>query len=1495
MNNYPHNRILELERQVKELSEKNYLYQEIINQSPFGIQVFDEKGYSYLINKGQQEILGLNNLEHGIGKFNVLTDPYAKANGADKIYTNVYQGHNYSHEFEYDLGIDENNWDTVKERKYLEETIRPIINNSQVKYVVAYLKDVTEKKKYLHELKHSTKIAKESEEKFSRAMEASRVGILDVDYETNHAYISPGWKKMLGYCENEIKDESNAWEKYSHKDDVPRIKAIINDLIEAHANQFEFEFRMVHKNGEIVHILSQGNMYYNQEGDLIRVVGCHIDITPRKKIEEKYRLILENQNDLIVKFDKNLTLNYVTPNYCKLFDVDENEIIGKSFLPLIREEDRGKVQESVKSLINGKDKAYHHERAITSKGEKWFEWSLRAMRNTEGELTEIISVGRDITVIKLNEQKLKTSEETFRSAFEHSGVGMALVGENKKFLNANSAICKLWGYSEDELKSKSVADVTHSDDMHVGMEDMKKALAGEIDAFTCQKRYMHKSGRIIYGRLNASIVRDNSGKPVYYIAQVEDLTGIIAYQKNLLDAKNASEKSERFYKTTFENAAVGIAHVRPNGNVFKVNTKFCEITGYSANELTTLNFAEITHPDDLEKENTFIQKVLTNELDSFSIEKRYRHKNGHYIWIILHSNVVRDSQHNIEFAVCTISDITLQKKLFYDVLKEKERAEQSEEKYIKVLNTTPALIAISELSSGKFHEVNNYALDFAGLKKMEVIGKTATEINWITEQNRETLLNAIRNNKVENLELTFTKKNGEKVHGLVNGEVIEFNKTQCLLTITNDITERKKTENELDKILKEQNLILENDPAFIIFKDIHNNILRITNTVAEMTGMPKEEIEGRPSKDIYPNMADKYYEADLAVMESKQPKRGIVEPLPSADGSLKWLMTDKVPYFDEKGNVAGIIVFSTDITKLKEFELEILSAKDIAEQGRVELQKKNDEIRLHNERLESLLRISQFRTNSIQELLDFALEEAIKLTHSKIGYIYFYNEEKEQFVLNTWSKNVMKECAVMNPQTAYMLEKTGLWGEVVRQRKPIMVNDYSAPNKFKKGIPEGHIPLSKFLTVPVYSDKNIVAVAGVANKESDYIKADERQLTLLMDSVWRISERISFIKDLEEAKERAEESNRLKNEFLHNMSHEVRTPMNGIIGFSEMLDKPGITNEKRKTYSKIVRDSSNQLLRIIDDILEIATLETKLVKAKKEIFSLNTIMLEVFSIYNLKAREKNIPIHLNKGLHDNQSSIFSDKTIIIKILGNLLENAIKFTQEGFIELGYYIENERLILYVKDTGVGIAEENKKRIFDRFSQEDKKISRIYGGLGLGLSLSKENAQLLGGDITIESEKGKGSTFFVDLPYTPSNSLENTEIEITDSPAKDSRLTILVAEDEEINYLYIESVLEDLLDIDYEIIHVLNGKEAVDICFSDRNVNIVLMDLKMPIMDGLEATKLIKEKMPYLPVIAQTAYSTEPDRQLAISSGCDEFISKPINKDFLISLITKFVKPI
>ncbi len=322
----------------------------------------------------------------------------------------------------------------------------------------------------------------------------------------------------------------------------------------------------------------------------------------------------------------------------------------------------------------------------------------------------------------------------------------------------------------------------------------------------------------------------------------------------------------------------------------------------------------------------------------------------------------------------------------------------------------------------------------------------------------------------------------------------------------------------------------------------------------------------------------------------------------------------------------------------------------------------------------------------------------------------------------------------------------------------------------------------------------------------------------------------------------------------------------------------------------MIQDSCQSLLSIINDILDISKIETKQYSVNLEEINLNDFMLETYSLFLNQAKKKDISINLTKGLEDKNSFIRTDSQKLKQILNNLLSNAIKFTHKGEIDLGYGLKEKELEFYVKDTGIGISNECIENIFERFIQADLSHERKYGGTGLGLAIAKGFTELLGGYITCHSVLNHGSTFIFTIPYTPGvRNLDKEEL-VKACVAKDQTIHILVAEDEEINYLYIEEVLSEIGNI--KVSHAINGEEAVKYVKENPKLSLILMDIKMPKMNGLEATRIIKKLRPELPIIAQTAYAMAEDKKLARDAGCDSYFSKPIDREKFSSIIKSFI---
>jgi PAS domain S-box-containing protein len=383
---------------------------------------------------------------------------------------------------------------------------------------------------------------------------------------------------------------------------------------------------------------------------------------------------------------------------------------------------------------------------------------------------------------------------------------------------------------------------------------------------------------------------------------------------------------------------------------------------------------------------------------------------------------------------------------------------------------------------------------------------------------------------------------------------------------------------------------------------------------------------------------------------------------------------------------------------------------------------------------------------------------------------------------------------------------------------------------------------------------------------------------------------IKLNEELKKAKEKAEESDRLKTAFLANMSHEIRTPMNGIMGFSMMLADPGLTQAERDSYVKIVNSSCDQLLHIINDIIDISKIEAGQIDLSETTFDLNLLLREILSFHSESVREKEIEllsIPLS-GFHGSDIIIRSDRTKLRQILDNLISNAIKFTKSGKITLRCFREEDYLFFEVEDTGIGIQKEHQEAVFHRFFQAETSLSRAQSGTGLGLSITKAYVELMGGKIWLRSEPGMGSTFGFSVPYKKYISEEKLTNPVQVHDFSGIHPTVLVVEDEEINRLYIAEILKKVTTT----VFAKTGMEALEKLDQHPEIDLILMDIKLPDINGLELTRIIKAMKPDIRVVAQSAYALAGDKEKAFEAGCSGYITKPLKRDSLLDLISSHI---
>ncbi len=423
-----------------------------------------------------------------------------------------------------------------------------------------------------------------------------------------------------------------------------------------------------------------------------------------------------------------------------------------------------------------------------------------------------------------------------------------------------------------------------------------------------------------------------------------------------------------------------------------------------------------------------------------------------------------------------------------------------------------------------------------------------------------------------------------------------------------------------------------------------------------------------------------------------------------------------------------------------------------------------------------------------------------------------------------------------------------------------------------------------------YAEKERLT-ALVAEQTREMRETITATLNLLEDLSRENEARKKTEEALIQAKEHAEESDRLKSAFLANMSHEIRTPMNGILGFAGLLKEPNLSGKEQQDYIRIIEKSGARMLNIINDIISISKIESGQVDVYISETNVNEQIEYIYEFFMPEVEQKGLQMFFDNPLPSEEAIIKTDCEKIYAILTNLVKNAIKYCDKGTIEFGYKLKDKYLEFFVKDTGIGIPKGRQEAVFARFVQADIADKRALQGAGLGLSISKAFVEILGGKIWVESEEGKGSIFYFTIPYDQNLAEKKIVTNLYSDPGAEpqlKKLKILIAEDDEASELFITIAVKILGN---DILTARTGFETVEICRNNPDIDLILMDIKMPGMNGYEATRQIRQFNKDVVIIAQTAFGLIGDREKSIAAGCNDYLAKPLQKNELINLVNRY----
>jgi PAS domain S-box-containing protein len=1137
---------------------------------------------------------------------------------------------------------------------------------------------------------------------------------------------------------------------------------------------------------------------------------------------------------------------------------------------------------------------------------------------------------------------LAQSEERFRSTFESAPVGVVNSSLDGRFLEVNQGYCDLVGYSRDELITMTFRQVTHPDYRQYDADMVRRMLAGEISGFSTEKKYLRKDGGVVWGNLSVRLIRNEDGSPNYFVAVVENIN-----RRKQAEAQTA--KSLSMLYATFESSNDGILVVDLNYKWVLHNQRLIDLWQLP-NEIIAAKddkavLAYVT--DQLIDPDAFLTKVhqlyAAPENIAFDI---LNFKDGK---IIERYSVPQRIDGQVVGRVLSFRDIT-----------ERKRAEQSlqreSEKNLALLRNASDGIHILD-SDGNIIEISDSFCAMLGYRREEMIGMNVTQwdANFTPDQCVKLVKEQFSKQQHSLFETRHRRKDGALINVEVTGHPLELDGKRVLFNSSRDITARKTAEESLRKL----SLAVEQSPNSVVITNLNANIEYVNETFIRMTGYSRDEVIGKTPRLLHSGKTGKAtYEQMWATLNAGEVWKGeltnrrkdgseyigsaLISPVRQENGKIthfvgiqeditakkhaESLLQESEKRFRNVADAAPVLIWLADTNKRctwfnqvwldftgRSMEQELgngwsenIHPADLAQcmdiytshferrepfQMEYRLKRYNGEYRwLHNNGVPRFDADGSFLgyIGSCIDITDRKLAEQ-KLTAQNLRYQTLLKSSTDGIHIIDLNGNIVDMNEAFCKQLGYSYAETmqlnitqwdAQWSaeQLFNLLKELIHSGQAKQFETKHRRKDGSIIDIEINSVPVVVDGQSLLFASAR----DITERKQNEAVILL------------------AKDRAEALARSKSEFLANMSHEIRTPMNAIIGLTHLALHKEVSPEIHDYLEKI-GTSSNSLLSILNDILDFSKLEAGRLTIEHSPFDLDHILNNLHNLFADPALGKGLDLTIETAA-DVPRHLVGDSLRLQQVLINLLSNAIKFTERGQVRLTINtvqldLSQARLSFCVTDTGIGMSGQDREKLFLPFSQVDGSITRRFGGTGLGLVISHNLLQLMGGEFAVSSEPGQGSSFsfelMLDLSSLPGRQQPEGILPLPDELAKTlAGARVLIAEDNPVN----QQVVYELLKLSGITAEIANdGQEALAL-LQQRDFDAVLMDIHMPVMDGFEATKLIRSQQRFatLPIIALTAGVTKEERERCMASGMNGFIAKPIKPKKLLLTLMQWIKP-